>query len=130
MAYWYHLSCPHSHPPPHPNHPCDLYPLLPIHILYSIHITQPLHYILIIVARRGLSPILPHTTPPYPSSLESSTATKSNPSKKKSEPMNNQVFNTSVRDKVFKSGPSKICGRQPLKAFTWSILEYIVPFVL
>ena len=30
-------------------------------------------------------------------------------------------------DKVFKNGPSKICGRQPLKNFTWSILEYFVP---
>ena len=27
-------------------------------------------------------------------------------------------------DKVFKNGPSKICGRQHLKNFTWSILEY------
>ena len=25
--------------------------------------------------------------------------------------------------KVIKNGPSKICGRQPLKNFTWSILE-------
>ena len=30
-------------------------------------------------------------------------------------------------DKVFKNGSSKIRGRQPLKTFTWSILEYIVP---
>ena len=29
--------------------------------------------------------------------------------------------------KVFKNGPSKICGRQPSKNFTWSILEYFVP---
>ena len=29
-------------------------------------------------------------------------------------------------DKVFKNGPSKICGRQPSKNFTWSILEYFV----
>ena len=29
-----------------------------------------------------------------------------------------------------KNGPSKICGRQPLKNFTRSILEYFVPFVL
>ena len=28
--------------------------------------------------------------------------------------------------KVFKNGPSKICGRQPLKNFTLSILEYFV----
>ena len=30
--------------------------------------------------------------------------------------------------KVFKNGPSKISGRQPLKNFLWSILEYIAPF--
>ena len=29
-------------------------------------------------------------------------------------------------DKIFKNGPSNICGRQPLKNFTWSILEYFV----
>ena len=34
-----------------------------------------------------------------------------------------------IWDKLFKNGPSKICGRQPLKSFTWSILEYIVPFI-
>ena len=28
---------------------------------------------------------------------------------------------------VFKNETSKICGRQPLKNFTWSILEYFVP---
>ena len=27
-------------------------------------------------------------------------------------------------DKVRENGPSKICGRQPLKHFAWSILEY------
>ena len=32
-------------------------------------------------------------------------------------------------DKVFKNGPSKICGRQPLKNFTSPILEYFVPFI-
>ena len=42
-----------------------------------------------------------------------------------------------IWDKVYKNGPSKICGRQPLKNlkeyglssknFTWSILEYCVP---
>ena len=31
---------------------------------------------------------------------------------------------------VFKNGPSEICGRQPLKIVTWSILEYFVPHVL
>ena len=30
-----------------------------------------------------------------------------------------------IWDKVFKNGPSKICGRQPLKRFSWSILEYL-----
>ena len=33
-----------------------------------------------------------------------------------------------IGDNVFKNGPSKICGRQPLKNFTWSILEYFVPY--
>ena len=45
-------------------------------------------------------------------------------------------------DKVFKNGPSKICGRQPLKNlkrygqrqsftnFTWSIFECFVPNVV
>ena len=31
---------------------------------------------------------------------------------------------------VFENEASKICGRQPLKNFTWSILEYFVPYVL
>ena len=30
-------------------------------------------------------------------------------------------------NKVFKNGPSKSCGRHPLKNFTWPILEYYVP---
>ena len=29
---------------------------------------------------------------------------------------------------AFKNGPSKICGRQPLKNFTWFIYEYFVPY--
>ena len=29
--------------------------------------------------------------------------------------------------KVFKNRPSEICGRQHLKNFTWTILEYFVP---
>ena len=33
------------------------------------------------------------------------------------------------REKLFKNGPSKICERQPLKNFTWSIFEYFVPDV-
>ena len=35
-----------------------------------------------------------------------------------------------IWDKLFKNGPSKICGRQPLKNFTWSILEYFVPHIV
>ena len=45
-----------------------------------------------------------------------------------------------IMDKVFKSVTSKICGRQPLKFeeiwsaystnFTWSTIEYFVPFIL
>ena len=31
-------------------------------------------------------------------------------------------------DKVYKNGPSKIYGIQPLKEFTFSILEYFVPY--
>ena len=34
----------------------------------------------------------------------------------------------SIWVKVFKNGPSKICGRQTLKNFNWSILEYFDPF--
>ena len=30
---------------------------------------------------------------------------------------------------VFKNGPSKIYGRQPLKIFAWSILQYLDPYV-
>ena len=30
--------------------------------------------------------------------------------------------------KVFKNGLSKICGRKPLKNFTWSIPEYIATY--
>ena len=38
-----------------------------------------------------------------------------------------RIFNDSdIRGKVFKNGPSKICGRQLLINFTWSILEYLV----
>ena len=28
---------------------------------------------------------------------------------------------------VFKNRPGKVCGRQTLKSFTWSILEYLYP---
>ena len=44
---------------------------------------------------------------------------------KKSHHMGRKLgFLRSSRDKVFKSGPSKICGRQSL-TFTWSTLEYL-----
>ena len=33
-------------------------------------------------------------------------------------------------EKVFKNGPSKICGRQPLKNFTWFIFEYFAAKIL
>ena len=37
------------------------------------------------------------------------------------------IFTEKVNwDKVFKSGLSKICGRQPLKNFSLSTLEYFV----
>ena len=32
--------------------------------------------------------------------------------------------------KVFKNGPNKICGRQPLQNFTWSIPEYYEPYIV
>ena len=35
-----------------------------------------------------------------------------------------------ILGKVFKNRPSRICGRQPLKNFTRSILEYFVLFML
>ena len=33
-------------------------------------------------------------------------------------------------EEIFKNGPSKICGRQPLKYFTSFILEYFVSNIL
>ena len=36
---------------------------------------------------------------------------------------------SSIDDETPENGPSKICGRQPLKNFTYSILEYFVPNV-
>ena len=40
------------------------------------------------------------------------------------------VHETNIWDKAFKNGPSKICGRQPLKNFTLlSIVEYFVPYI-
>ena len=32
-----------------------------------------------------------------------------------------------IWDKVFKNGQSKLCGRQPVKNFTWSFLECFAP---
>ena len=37
--------------------------------------------------------------------------------------------NIMIWDKILKNGQSKICGRQPLKILTWSILQYFVPYV-
>ena len=44
------------------------------------------------------------------------------------KPEKNEDFHN-IWDKVFKNGPTKICGRQSLKNFAWSILEYSVPFL-
>ena len=41
----------------------------------------------------------------------------------------NYSFKHIIWDKVFKNGPNKICGRQPLKDFTWSVLDNFVPFI-
>ena len=32
-----------------------------------------------------------------------------------------------IWDTLFKSGPSKSCGKQPLKNYTWSTPEYFAP---
>ena len=37
--------------------------------------------------------------------------------------LNNKNYSSNKWDKVFKNGPNKICGRQPSKNFTSSILE-------
>ena len=43
------------------------------------------------------------------------------------------VLKMIIWDRVFKNGPTKICGWQPLRLsstnFTWSILKYFVKFV-
>ena len=41
------------------------------------------------------------------------------------------IYNLTVKapyiwKKVLKNGPKKACGRQPLKNYTWSVLEYFV----
>ena len=33
---------------------------------------------------------------------------------------------TIIWDKILKNGPSKTCERQPLKKFTWHILEFFI----
>ena len=40
----------------------------------------------------------------------------------------NPFWSGFVWGKVLKNRPNKSCGRQPLKDFTWSILEYFVPY--
>ena len=42
----------------------------------------------------------------------------------------NEAKRKATWDKVFKSGLGKISGRQPLKNFTWTILEYYDSFDL
>ena len=42
---------------------------------------------------------------------------------------NNNISLGMLNNRVFMKGPIKICERQPLKHFTWSILEYFVPKV-
>ena len=42
-------------------------------------------------------------------------------------PQPRMSISTTKWDKVFKNGPNEICGRQTLKTFIWSILEYFVP---
>ena len=32
--------------------------------------------------------------------------------------------------KIFKNGPGKICGRQPLKNFPWPVIEYLDSFAM
>ena len=42
-----------------------------------------------------------------------------------------RFLDSQIWDKIFKNGPSKICGRQPLKNFTWLILlENFVAYIL
>ena len=40
-----------------------------------------------------------------------------------------QNYVTNIWVKVFKDGPSKICGRQRLKNFTYGILEDLDPYI-
>ena len=103
----------------------------PYPLFHPYHATPPLH-----PYHSSQTGSKPHSTPPHPPHphipvvWNHQLPLKAIPPKKSRNPWTTKSLTTSVRDKVFKSGPSKICGRQPLKAFTWSILEYIVPFVL
>ena len=45
--------------------------------------------------------------------------------KKLEKPLDRSGFQD-MWDKVFKNGPSKTCGRQSLKNFTWSIFKYFI----
>ena len=40
-----------------------------------------------------------------------------------------EISSKSAQVKLFKNEPYKNCGRQPLKNFTWSILEYLDPYL-
>ena len=50
--------------------------------------------------------------------------------KNKHFPLNQSLIKQIIWDKVFKNEPSKICGRQPLKNFTSSILEYFFRYMI
>ena len=50
--------------------------------------------------------------------------------KNKHSPLNQSLIKQVIWDKVFKNGQSKICGRQPLKNFTYIILEYFLPYMI
>ena len=41
-----------------------------------------------------------------------------------------QCFTQIIWVKVFQNGPCKLCGKQPFKNFTWSILEYLEPYIV
>ena len=42
---------------------------------------------------------------------------------------NPSYANTDIWNKVFQNEPSKICGRHPVKSFTWSVLEFLAWFI-
>ena len=50
--------------------------------------------------------------------------------KNKHFPLNQFLIKQIIWDKVFKNEPSKICGRRPLKNFTWPILEYFFRYMI